>query len=199
MKTETRKEEILMVAARLFRERGFSAVTMRDLAGALHIKAASLYNHIVSKQEILSIIILGVAETFTRGMQTIVSANDTPTHKLEQIIAMHVKTTVKHANAIGCLNNDWMHLEEPELSHFTKLRAQYEDNFRKIVKAGVDQGELRPLNVEVMLFSMLSTLRTLYLWYYKKEGVDEDELAAQMKKVLLKGVIRDNGEYQEDI
>ena len=57
MKPETRKEEILRVAANLFKKKGYSAVTMRDLAKAMGIKAASLYNHINSKQEILSVII----------------------------------------------------------------------------------------------------------------------------------------------
>ncbi|MBT8253717.1 MAG: TetR/AcrR family transcriptional regulator, partial [Bacteroidia bacterium] len=45
MKSETRKEEIIRIAARLFKEKGYSAVTMRDLAKAMGIKAASLYNH----------------------------------------------------------------------------------------------------------------------------------------------------------
>ena len=53
MKGITRKEEIVKTAAKLFKEKGYSAVTMRDLATAMGIKAASLYNHINSKQEIL--------------------------------------------------------------------------------------------------------------------------------------------------
>ena len=46
MKPETRKEEIIKTAAKLFKEKGYSAVTMRDLASEMGIKAASLYNHI---------------------------------------------------------------------------------------------------------------------------------------------------------
>ena len=51
MKPSERKQEILTAAAQLFKAKGYSAVTMRDLAQALDIKAASLYNHIKSKQE----------------------------------------------------------------------------------------------------------------------------------------------------
>ena len=53
MKPETRKEEIVNTAAKLFKEKGFSAVTMRDIAKSMGIRAASLYNHISSKQELL--------------------------------------------------------------------------------------------------------------------------------------------------
>lgn len=58
MKPESRKQEIINAAAVLFKDKGYSAVTMRDLASAMGIKAASLYNHIQSKQEILSDIII---------------------------------------------------------------------------------------------------------------------------------------------
>ena len=58
MKPETRKQEIIQTAAKLFKEKGYSAVTMRDLASAMGMKAASLYNHINSKQQILKEIII---------------------------------------------------------------------------------------------------------------------------------------------
>jgi AcrR family transcriptional regulator len=44
MKITDRKTEIVNVSARLFKEKGYSAVTMRDIAQAMDIKAASLYN-----------------------------------------------------------------------------------------------------------------------------------------------------------
>lgn len=44
------KDEILMVATVLFAREGYAAVTMRDIAGEVCIKAASLYNHFESKE-----------------------------------------------------------------------------------------------------------------------------------------------------
>ena len=61
MKITDRKTEIRNVSATLFKEKGYSAVTMRDIAQAMDIKAASLYNHIKSKQEILVLIIIEIA------------------------------------------------------------------------------------------------------------------------------------------
>ncbi|TDI68762.1 MAG: TetR/AcrR family transcriptional regulator, partial [Bacteroidetes bacterium] len=65
MKITSRKEEIIDVASQLFKEKGYSAVSVRDIALAMGMKAASLYNHIESKQEILSILILELARNFT--------------------------------------------------------------------------------------------------------------------------------------
>ena len=36
---------------------------------------------------------------------------------------------------------------------------------------------------------MLSTLRTLYLWYGKKKGFTEVSLKNNMKEVLLNGIV----------
>ena len=46
-----RKQEIISKSELLFKEKGYSAVTMRDIATVMGMKAASLYNHIKSKQD----------------------------------------------------------------------------------------------------------------------------------------------------
>jgi len=47
---ESTKERIMLAAVRLFAEKGYAAVSVRDIADAVHIKAASLYNHFESKE-----------------------------------------------------------------------------------------------------------------------------------------------------
>ena len=189
MKGEERKDEILKTAAQLFSERGYSAVSMRDLAESMGIKAASLYNHISSKQELLSSIVISVAEEFTSGMNDIITSQNATVEKLNRVIDLHVKITIENSKALFSLNNDWMHLKEPDLKYFLDMRSTYEENFRNILKQGVEKKEIQDLNIEVMLFSILSSLRTLNLWYSKKQGIDEGELSFQMKSILLKGVI----------
>ncbi|MBP2831594.1 TetR family transcriptional regulator [Aquimarina sp. U1-2] len=189
MKTVSRKQEIINAAAILFKEKGYSAVTMRDLAKAMGIKAASLYNHIQSKQEILSTIIIDLAEKFTSGMNQIVSSDIAATQKLEQIIELHIDVTLSNADGLASLNNDWMHLEEKNLQYFEKMRHDYEENFRSIIKKGVYQGDIQPLNIEIMVFSTLSTLRTLYLWYPRQNDIEAKILKRDMITALLKGIV----------
>ncbi|MFN3231139.1 MAG: TetR/AcrR family transcriptional regulator [Alphaproteobacteria bacterium] len=46
------RDRVVAVAAPLFAERGFAGVSMRDIADAAGIKAASLYNHFTDKEEL---------------------------------------------------------------------------------------------------------------------------------------------------
>ncbi len=185
--SENRKEEIISTSAKLFKERGYSAVTMRDLAQALGIKAASLYNHINSKEEILSHIIIAIAEQFTEGMSIILDSEGTSINKLEKIISQHVEITSNNYNGMASLNNDWMHLGE-KLDYYLDLRRHYEDNFRSILKEGVSRNELKNIDIEVTLFSILSTLRSLYLWIPKKDDINETRLGGDLIEVLLNGI-----------
>ena len=189
MKITDRKTEIINVSATLFKEKGYSAVTMRDIAQAMDIKAASLYNHIKSKQEILVLIIIEIAEEFTNVMNEVVDSNDSAIKKIERIIQLHIDITLRDSNALACLNNDWMHLTDSDLEYFIKMRNDYEDNFKTIVKKGIQDGEIKNLNLDVIIFSILSTLRTLYIWYKKTNKLSSKALTDNMIKVLLNGII----------
>lgn len=186
-KPETRKEEIVRVAAQLFKEKGYTAVTMRDLAAKMGIKAASLYNHINSKQDILDAVIISLAEAFTDGMQGIKSSNLSAIDKLKNIIELHVKLSSQNSYGMASLNNDWMHLEK-RLDYYKKLRVEYEDDFRTILVDGINAGEIIEANPEVMLFSILTTLRSLYIWIPKKEDLNLEEFTTTLYQILIKGI-----------
>jgi len=184
-----RKSEIIHIAAKLFRERGYKAVSMRDIAKSLDIKAASLYNHIQSKQEILMFLIINIAEEFTREMNLLKDSNEKSVDTLKKIIDIHIDITLRDPDAIACLNNDWMHLDKEHRSYYVKMRDEYEENVRKIVKRGIYNGEIKEHNIEVIVFSMLSTLRTFYLWYGRKMKLNPNEFKESLTQVLIQGIV----------
>jgi AcrR family transcriptional regulator len=189
MKSPTRKEEIVIVASRLFKEKGYNAVSMRDIALVMGIKAASLYNHIQGKQEILSTLILEVAQEFTLGMNNVIESKATPIGKITSVIELHIDITVNYSEGLAALNNDWMHLENEDLKDFVQMRENYEENFRKIIKEGIEKEEIKAHHPEVILFSILSTLRSLYVWYQKRGKLDVNVLKKDMVAVLLNGIV----------
>jgi len=183
-----RKQIILDEAAELFRERGYRATSMRDLAEKVGIEAASLYNHISSKQQLLYELLMQIAELFTEGMKTIDSLNVAPTEKLNKLISLHVKLTVEHPKPIGLLTGEWIHLEEPAQSKFMKLRTDYEQKFVAILEDGIEKNELEKIDPRIAMFSILSTLHGLQSWYRRNKDMTFHELEAAMQQCLLKGL-----------
>ncbi|TPV31988.1 TetR/AcrR family transcriptional regulator [Paucihalobacter ruber] len=183
----TRKEEIIKIAGKLFKQKGYSAVTMRDLAQEMGIKAASLYNHINSKQEILELILIQIAQEFTSGMQNILISDNTNVEKLKSVVLLHVKLASENPDGMAVLNNDWMHLENKR-GYYLQLRKQYEDNLKTIITKGIEHNEIKNMNPDVVMFSLLSTLRYLYVWIPKKEDIDINNLTSQLVEVLIGGI-----------
>lgn len=188
MRSSERKTDIVNSAARLFKEKGYSAVTMRDLAKELNIKAASLYNHIASKQEILVLIVISLAEEFTEVMNDILQSEISTVDKIDRVIRLHVEISHRNSDALACLNNDWMHLTEEQLAYFLMMREAYEKNFISIVEQGVNSGELNALQPKVTAFAILSTLRTMYLWIDRTRDVSINELTHTIKALFLEGI-----------
>jgi AcrR family transcriptional regulator len=187
MKSSKRKEEIVFIASRLFKEKGFTAISMRDIAEKMGIKAASLYNHIASKEEILNEVIMTVAQSFTEGIEEIRFGESPISEKLTAVIAQHVHLTANHPYQMASLNNDWMHLGKGKETYL-KLRSEYEHHFREIIKTGKTKGTLKDIEEEVILFSTLGTLRNLYLWSPKKADLDRAKLIESLRIALLEGI-----------
>ena len=113
-KDSNRKEVIILAAARLFREKGFNATGMRDVAGEVGVEAASLYNHIRSKAELLQHICFRIAEEFTSQLNEVEKLHELDSiQKLDSIIRFHVRMWVEKPDEVLVANNESKYLKDP--------------------------------------------------------------------------------------
>ena len=196
---KSRKEQIKAAAARLFRKKGYRATSMQDIADAMDIKAASLYNHIKSKQEILCELSLNMAYLFTDGMNDINQSSLSSIDKIKKIIGLHVKLTAEHTDAIALITSEWIHLEKEFVEGinakpyfaYLELREKYEADFKTILQNCIEEEYFEDVNVEIAMFSILSSLHWLYSWYNKNEHlISIVELENQMIKCLVDGLLK---------
>lgn len=161
---------------------------MRDIARNMDMEAASLYNHVSSKQSILTELLMSIADEFIEGMNLIKISDQSAFEKLESIIDQHIDMTVSQTDSIALIPNEWMHLEEPHLKRFLMLRKNYEKEFKSIIEQCMKEGSIKEVNIEVVVFSILSTLRWLYSWYSRRK-MNVTQLKKELKKVLLEGLV----------
>jgi len=181
----SRKEQIKNVAAHMFRKRGYNATSMRDIAAEMGIEAPSLYNHISGKQEILSELLMMIAQTFTDNMREIRTSSLSNIEKLERLIKLHVDITIDHTDAVSLLTNEWVHLEGDISTEFIALKDNYEADFRRVITNCIKDKSMEKVNPELALFSILSTLRWLYSWYSRNPKVNKIELEREMVRLLV--------------
>ena len=180
-----KKEAILVAAAKLFRDRGYQATSMRDLAEAVDLKASSLYNHIGSKEEILSDICMQNADRFSAEMGNIVQTTNSPIDKIKALINLHIEMAITDYTSITSFNDEWRHLSEPSLSEFTSKRKLYEQQFLEIIEEGISQDQLKYMDPQICLNTILSSTRWVYDY---KPKAEMGEAANTIVNMLLHGI-----------
>ena len=161
---------------------------MQDIASQVNIKAASLYNHIASKQEILQELLLHGGSLFEKGMKEVREASLPSVEKLEKLIALHVRLGIEDTDLMALMMIEWRHLEGEALSKYKSLRDDYESCFREILQQAINEEQFKGVDVDIALFSMLTTLQRFYAWYDKRNAINSLDLEKQLIKCLLDGI-----------
>lgn len=193
MSEKTKKQIILEAAAELFRDKGYPATSMRDLAQAVSLQASSLYNHISSKQEILREICFSNARRFLLGIDHIEQHHRSATARVAALIELHIQIATEDFTSITAFNDEWRHLEEPSLSRFREWRKQYEARFRRIIETGMENGEFRELDPQIALYTVLSSLRWVYDWYGPNRRLSAGKLSESIINIIMGGLRRTDG------
>lgn len=186
----SKKDAIVKKAASLFRQKGFKASSMRELAEKVGVEAPSLYNHIGSKSELLQHICFNVANEFTLQLQQLEDTQQTVVKKLDQLIRFHIKMMLLSYDELYVSNHEWKHLEDPYLSNFLSQRKLYESSMVQLVKEGVRQKELKNIHPYVAVLTILSAVRGLEFWQRHKKDIPADVLENNMVNQLLNGLTK---------
>ncbi|MBK5272995.1 MAG: TetR family transcriptional regulator [Bacteroidia bacterium] len=184
----SKKDFILMKAAAMFREKGFSATSMRDLAESVGIEAASLYNHIRSKNEILESICFGVANRYNTHIDIVEAGNYSSIKKVETLLRFHIRQMVENYEEVYVSDREWKHLAEPYLSNFQNQRRSYRKKFASIVEEGIKKAEIRKIDAPTSILIMLHAVSGIESWHRSTAKISAKELEDNMIMIMIDGL-----------
>jgi len=186
--TISRKEQIIETAEKLFREKGFEAASMRDIAAELGIEAASLYSHIKSKDELLETICFRMASEFLKSIDEVNDLYFNAEEKLRMAIQNHVKIIASDLDASSVFLREWRRLTKPKLKEFTALRHRYEEGFKEILINGENENVFVAPDKKFAVLTILSALNWIIEWYSPKGTMTPDEIAEHLTEFILTGL-----------
>jgi AcrR family transcriptional regulator len=187
-KKASKKELILRKAAAMFREKGFAATSMRDLAETVGIEAASLYNHIRSKNEMLEAICFDVANRFNVNMDAIEAGTEKSIKKVETLLRFHIKEMVGNYEEVYVSDREWRHLDEPYLSNFQNQRRIYRKRFAAIIEDGIRKNEIRQIDAPTAVLIVLHAVSGIESWHRSKARITGEELENNMVTIMIDGL-----------
>jgi AcrR family transcriptional regulator len=187
-RNSSKKDVITQKASALFRKKGFTATSMRDIAEALGVEAPSLYNHIESKNAILKDICFRIAHLFTGNLREIELGPELYLSKIENIIRFHISMMIGEHESVYISDHEWKHLPEPFLSDFKSRRRNYRSRLAAILQKGIDNHEIDVINPHVAVLTILSAISGIESWQSSGKKIDATSLEENMVKILVAGL-----------
>lgn len=184
----SRKDIIVSKAASLFREKGYKATSMRELADAVGVEAASLYNHIHSKTEILHVICFNVANRFMSHMESIEQEQVSAIVKVEKLLRFHILEMLHQYEEVYVSDREWKHLTDPYLSNFQNQRRTYRKRFAAIIEKGIAAGEIKPIDAPTAVLIMLHAVSGIESWHRSTAKISGKELEENMVTIMVDGL-----------
>jgi len=187
-KDVSRKEVILKASAKLFREKGYKAASMRDLAVKVGVEAASLYNHIRSKAELLHDICFNVANIFFEHISAVEATDTAAISKLETLLRFHIRQMLENFEEVYVSDREWRYLTEPYLSNYQNQRRSYRRRFAAIIQQGIEQGQINKIDASTAVLILLHAIGGIDSWHRSTHKVSGEELEENMVTILIEGL-----------
>lgn len=191
-KISARKAQIIDTSLEMMCRMGYQGTSMRDIASAVNMEAASLYNHITGKEVILSETCFQMAERLLQGLAEVNDIYFNPIEKLSLAVKNHVKILTENTYAGWVFVHEWRHLSEENRTRFVALRDEYEKGFTTILKQGEDEGVFQDVNNKFAVLTILASLNWVVEWYKPKGGMSPEQIAEKLTEFILSGLKKEN-------
>ncbi len=194
-KTRTKSEKsrlrILDAAAKTFRDKGYSATRLADIAEAADTKAGSLYYHFDSKEQMLDEVLerghRRVAETVRRRIEDLGPAAKSG-ERLRVAILAHLETNLRHddyaAANIHLPKQIPKSLRRRHIRSHRAYAAYWQDLLLEAQAAGVIRDDADVSMIRLNLFGMMNWS----IEWYRPGRLDIEGLADNMYRTLFEGV-----------
>ena len=168
-RSDATRARILDAAARLFKDKGFAATSLRDIAATANMKAGSLYYHFDSKEDI-------VAEVLDLGIRHVLDAveaaiADLPgdadgRQKIETAIVTHLEALLAHGDYTSANIRIFGQVPAKIQKRNMPVRNTYKKLWLGLFEQAQADGTIRPdVDTKVLMLFLLGALNSPVEWY----------------------------------
>jgi AcrR family transcriptional regulator len=167
------RDRIMDVAAGLFLQQGYRATSLRHIAGAVGMKAGSLYYHFASKDDLLEAI-------FRRGMDVMVEAfrhaaaetlGQTPRVRLEAHVRAHLAALFENGPFTAVHVTAFRTAPDSVCRAIVPVRDDYEAMWTRLLEEWVADGTLASQTpVGLVRLILFGSMNSAIEWFDPERG-----------------------------
>ncbi len=194
-KSDRTRLRILHAAAKAFRQNGYAASSLRDIAESADMQAGSLYYHFDSKEVLAEAVmdegVLGARHAATAEIEAL-GPDANPLEKIEAAFRGHLAYLLDEADfAVATLRMLHQTPDAIRIRHLRKQRA-FGRFYAQLFEAARDAGFIRPeFDLSALRMLLLGALNWSPEWFHA-DRLPPEELARQLSRMLMHGVMPAN-------
>jgi len=182
-------EAILQVAAKLFREKGYRATSLEDVAAHFKVSRQALYHYFTSKQEILTTIHRRVGEKlYTKAWELF----DEPLpvdQKMKLLMQELIIVAATEATNWGIFYEEEKEINSEYLREVKAKRREYTEKLIELYIQGVREKVFNDLDPKIAVFSLLGACNWVYRWFKQDGTMTSKEIADITVQILANGYL----------
>jgi TetR/AcrR family transcriptional regulator, cholesterol catabolism regulator len=186
---ETRKDEVIRIAARLFAAKGYHATTLDEIAEEIGVTKPALYYYITSKEDILRSIVNRIMEPMEEVYK--VGCSDLqPRDKIERMIRILVKFSAERRETTLLAFEQANILPKRSRDALRRREKDVEDIVQQTLKDGIADGSFTVLNVKITCFAILAVANNTYRWFDPAGNLTPSQISDQYINILERGYLK---------
>lgn len=139
------RRRLFSMALQLFGERGYHAVSVRDITDALDQRPGAIYAHVASKQQLLfELVTIGLEEHRNRLRGATLEAGDDPVDQLICMVRAHVLVNLDYPALARMIAHETRSLDDEQREIALAVRADAQNALTEVVERGQRLGVFAP-------------------------------------------------------
>ena len=183
-----RRADIVRAAGQLFREKGYSATTIRDIAGAVGMRSGSPFYHFKTKHDMLRAVVLEGVEAISAAVTQASRSGKSPRAGFEAMLRAHLGQLLEGEgrNFAATLLHESRHLNPEALAELIAHKDRYEAMWQKTLKDLKRAGLVADDSRVARLF-LMGALNWTVQWYQPDGPRSIEQLARQLADFVCGG------------
>ncbi len=187
-KAHGKRREILRAASGCFRERGFHATGMRDVAARAGMTVGNLYYYFRNKEDLLRF----CQEETLQGLDALARRLDRSGRPAAERLFLLIQ------GQVICLNEgipgSLAHLEIPEPEgadgdRLRTLRDRHERRLRRLIRQAIADGTFRDVDPKVAALAILGAVNWTVRWFRPDGKASAREIGRAFAEQLVRGLL----------
>ena len=189
---QLKKQAVIAEASRAFGRHGYKTVSLDEIAKTLNVTKPALYYYFKNKQELVYECHELAMHLGDRVLQDAIASENTGFGRISVFIKNYISLLTDEMGAPAILQ-DFSGMTVADQKKITLRRRKFDQELRKVLEGGVQDGSIAPCNVKLAVFWFMGAVSSITQWMHIDGSLGSDEVADIFIGFLAHGIRPNQG------